>query len=96
MLLTFYPVQSNAATTDESVTTTVFAPKPKESSEAKALLLRLDEIKGIDKSNMKFSEKRVLRKEVRTIKHRLNELNDGVHLTVGAAIIIILLLIILL
>jgi hypothetical protein len=50
----------------------------------------------MDKSNLKPSEKKVLRKEVRTIKHQLKDIGAGVYLSVGAIIIIILLLVILL
>ncbi|MDP2160321.1 MAG: hypothetical protein Q8K02_07565 [Flavobacterium sp.] len=74
----------------------MITPKPSESPEAKALLLRLDEIKAMDKSELKSPEKKALRKEVRSIKKRLNEIGDGVYLSVGAIIIILLLVIILL
>ncbi len=57
---------------------------------------RLEEIKAMDKSSMTFSEKKALRKEVRTIKANLRSSNSGVYLSVGAIIIIILLLILLL
>jgi hypothetical protein len=92
--LTFFPVQSNAATIAEP--SSLVDPKPAEASEAKALELRLNEINALDKSNLKSSEKRSLRKEVKSIKHKLNELGGGLYISVGAAIIIILLLVILL
>ncbi len=50
----------------------------------------------MDKSDLKHSEKKVLRKEVRSIEKQLKQNNGGVYLSVGAIIIIILLLIILL
>ncbi|MBE0662420.1 MAG: hypothetical protein IH597_08125 [Bacteroidales bacterium] len=62
-----------------------------------SLLARLDEIKAMDKSVMSPSEKRELRKEVRSIKKELKELGAGGYIiTVAASIIIILLLILLL
>ena len=61
-----------------------------------SLLLRLNEINEMDKSELKSSEKRELRKEVRTIKHKLEHNHGGIYISVGAAIIIVLLLIILL
>ncbi|TDD98428.1 hypothetical protein [Flavobacterium cellulosilyticum] len=64
--------------------------------EVKVMLNRLEEIKAMDKSEMKYSEKRELRKEVRSINTALRSSNGGVYLSVGAIIIIILLLIILL
>jgi hypothetical protein len=66
------------------------------SAEADILIARLEEIKAIDKSDMKSSEKRQLRKEVRSIKKSLTEMRGGIYLSVGAIIIIILLLILLL
>ncbi|MFV5695302.1 hypothetical protein ACM55G_07685 [Flavobacterium sp. LB3P122] len=88
------------------VPTTTFAAKknpttvtnnPKEvPEEVKVLLSRLDEIKAMDKSSMKSSEKKALRKEVRAIKSELASTGNGVYLSVGAIIIVILLLILLL
>jgi dephospho-CoA kinase len=70
---------------------------PREVSvEAKILNDRLLTIKSMDKSSMRYSEKRELRKEVKRIKANLAQLNGGVYLTTGAIIIIILLLILLL
>lgn len=65
-------------------------------AEVKVMLNRLEEIKAMDKSEMKASEKKELRKEVRTIKANLAASNNGVYLSVGAIIIIILLLILIL
>jgi hypothetical protein len=64
--------------------------------EVKVMLTRLEEIKTMDKSDMKASEKKELRKEVRAIKANLAASNNGVYFSVGAIIIIILLLILLL
>jgi hypothetical protein len=60
---------------------------------AEALVQRLEEIKALDHSALSHSEKRELRKEVRTIRKELH--SNGVYLSVGAIIIIILLLILL-
>ncbi|PKB15959.1 hypothetical protein [Flavobacterium sp. 5] len=65
-------------------------------AEVKSMLNRLEEIKEMDKSNMSRSEKKELRKEVKTIKANLKATSNGVYLSVGAIIIIILLLILLL
>lgn len=59
-----------------------------------ALTSRLDEIKGLDKSDMSFKEKQDLRKESNEIKTELNNNYGGVYISLGALIIIILLLII--
>lgn len=70
---------------------------PKEiPAEVRTMLNRLDEIKAMDKSELSSSEKKELRKEVRTIKSELRASGNGVYFSVGAIIIIILLLILLL
>jgi len=89
--LTFIPL-SHAT---EAVATSPAITKPVEPVAAKILTTRLYEIKAIDKSKLNSSEKKQLRKEVRSIKKELKELNGGVYLSVGAVIIIVLLLIIL-
>ena len=95
LLLTIQPLLAKVTTT--VVPSSIVDTKPTRSSEV--LLLRLTEIKEMDKSNLKPSEKKVLRKELREIKTELqvNESRSGgVYLSAGAIIIIILLLIILL
>ena len=49
----------------------------------------------MDKSKMKSAEKKSMRKEVRTINHRLHD-GGGIYLSAGAAILIVILLIVLL
>ena len=92
--LTFIPLQSSAATIAEP--SALVDPKPAEAAEAKTLMLRLDEINAMDMSKLKSSEKKNLRKEVRSINHKLKTISGGVYISAGAAILIILLLIILL
>ena len=92
--LAFLPLQSKAATTEEP--SSLPAPKPAESAEAKTLLLRLDEIKAMDMSKLKSEEKKNLRKEVKSIKHNLRDLGTGVYLSGAAIILIVILLIVLL
>lgn len=91
--LSFQPLQSKSALT--SAPSTVVSPKPEETVEAKVLLQRLKEIKSIDKSNLKSTDKKNLRKEVRSIQNQLKVIDGGVYLSVGTIIIILLLLIIL-
>jgi hypothetical protein len=92
--LTFLPLQSNAATIAEP--SSMAATKPAPSAEAKTLELRLNEINAMNKSKLTSSEKKNLRKEVKSISHRLREISGGIYLSVGAVLIIVLLLIILL
>jgi hypothetical protein len=91
MLFAFTPIQAKP-----SPTSTVTAPIAVKTAETEEILLRLDEIKEMDKSTLKFSEKKDLRKEVRAIKSELKERQSGIYLSVGAAIIILILLIVLL
>lgn len=90
--LSVVPTTTFAAVKTETVTnTTKEVP-----AEVKVMLDRLEEIKAMDKSAMKSSEKKALRKEVRAIKSELARTGNGVYLSIGAIIIIILLLILLL
>ena len=86
------PMRSVAATHPTALPATANA----EAAEANALIARVHEIHAMDKSKLSSSEKRQLRKEVRTTKKRLREMGGGVYLSVGAIIIIVLLLILLL
>jgi hypothetical protein len=88
---TLIPLQLNAEKRSDPSS----LPAP-ESAEAKTLELRLNEIKAMDKSNMKSAEKKNMRKEVKAINHRLHSIGGGVYLSVGAVILIVVLLIILL
>ena len=91
--LMFHPLDSSAATIGE--TSSLVSSKHTEATEAKVLLLRLNEINAMDKSTLNPSEKKSLRIEVRSIQHKLNAIGGGIYISVGALIIIILLLIIL-
>jgi len=92
--LSFIPLSLKAEKNLSSVSTP--ATKTVESAEARVLVSRLNEINEIDKSKLNSSEKKNLRKEVRSIKSRLKELQGGIYLSVGAIILIVILLIILL
>jgi len=92
--LTFLPLYAAGSTTPEP--TSMLAPKPAVNTEAKALELRLKEINSMDKENMTASEKKNLRKEVKSINHKLKNLGGGVYFSVVAIILIVILLIVLL
>jgi hypothetical protein len=89
------PTQAKAT---PSVPTSIEASaKISESAETESLVLRLNEIKEMDKKDLSSSEKRELRKEVLSIKSTLaTQNNGGIYLSAGAIIIIVLLLIIIL
>jgi hypothetical protein len=91
MLFAFTPMQANS-----TPTSAVATPINVKTAETEEILLRLDEINEIDKSTLKFSEKKELRKEVRSINKELKERQSGIYLSVGAVILILILLIILL
>ena len=90
----FIPGQTHATTTTTATSTTTSTSA--DAKEADALVTRLEVIKSMDKADLSFSEKRTLRKEVRTIKERLADIGGGVYISVGALILIIVLLLILL
>ena len=97
MLLTIMPAQVKAGTETSTLSTAAAkTDKTAESAASNALLLRLDNIKAMDKSTLNSSEKQQLRKEVRSIKSQLSEMGGGVYLSVGAILLIVLLLVILL
>ena len=89
----------NMVDTETSTTETV------NSAEANARIDRLMEIKVMDVSTLTASEKRELRKEVRTIRSEMrangeatvaDSRNGGIYLSAGGIIIVVLLLILLL
>lgn len=89
LLLTIQPFNSIAANQSSVIAVS-------KSAEAKNLLLRLNEINSMNKSNLKLSDKKNLRTEVRSIRDQLKVLDGGIYLSAGALILIIILLIILL
>lgn len=92
ILLSFSVTTTTAYAADKHATTTT----KEVPAEIQTMLDRLEEIKDMDKSSLKSSEKKELRKEVRAIKQNLKSSGHGIYLSVGAIIIIILLLILLL
>ena len=75
------------------------APKMPEKTEIPAkvqtMLDRLNEIKEMDKSELTRTERKELRKEVRTMKREIRSSGNGLYISTGAIIIILLLIIIL-
>lgn len=92
LLLAFMPLQSMAMTGPGKVPTS--SGKPLETTTADASTLRLEEINAMDKTNMKVSEKRQLRREVRSIKKQAAIKGGGVYISGAALVLIIVLLII--
>lgn len=102
-LLLFSPTQLKAATETKTVSTT--ATTTVKSTEANAMVVRLNEIKAMDMSALSSSEKKELRKEVRSIKSELKTKGEtnyvegghgGLYVSAGAVIVIVILLILLL
>lgn len=96
LLLAFSPFESGAtmATDPISLNTRI----PAEPGHATQVMLdRLATIESLDKSEMRAREKRALRKEVRSIKKGLGQINGGgVYISVSLLLLIIILLILLL
>ena len=64
-----------------------------QAAESRVLISRLEEIKSIDKSTLSSSEKKALRKEVRSIDKQLHSISGGIYLSIGTIIIILILLV---
>lgn len=59
-------------------------------------MVRLQEIKDMDRSSLSRTEKKELRKELKEMKKEIRSSKSGVYLSIGAIAIIILLLLLLL
>ncbi|MFH4965241.1 hypothetical protein V8G69_09590 [Gaetbulibacter sp. M235] len=92
MLLSVLP---NTVMASEKSPAPIDKPITEIPAEIKTMLNRLDEIKEMDKSNLKSSERRELRKEVREIKKEIKAKGGGLYISAGAIIIILLILLIL-
>lgn len=92
LFLSFAPteVKAKAESTPISITATGTS-----AVQANMYLARLDEINNLDKSSLSPRQKKTLRNEVKAIRERLQTLDGGIYISVGAIIIILLLLIIL-
>lgn len=84
---------SNTVMASEKNPVTVTTPKEMP-AEVRIMLNRLEEIKEMDKSDLKSAERRALRKEVRAIKTEIRSSGNGIFLSAGAIIIVLLLLLI--
>ncbi len=91
--LAFVPTQLHATTPDNPVTTVTTGTT--DVNRPDALILRLNEIKAMDKSTLNSVEKKELRKEVRAIKAEIRETSGGIYLSVIAVIVIVLLIVLL-
>ena len=59
-------------------------------------LVRLQEIRDMNKQNLSTTERKELKKELKALKKEVRTSKNGIYLSVGAIIIVILLLILLL
>lgn len=96
LFLSFSSIAAFSATSSTPIPVPTTVSKSVDPAKSEKLTARLSEIKAIDKTGLNFSEKRVLRKETRSIKRELKQLSGGVYVSVGALILIAVLLIILL
>jgi len=86
--LTFNPATLSAAPDP------IKSEKTSDAAQAKFLIHRLEQIKTMDAGKMSTTEKKAIRKEVKAIKNKLNDVGGGVYISAGALILIIVLLII--
>ncbi|MGW8123434.1 hypothetical protein ACV07N_12310 [Roseivirga echinicomitans] len=94
LFLMFVPSHINAAPKNDPVINDSVETLTHE--EMQAMVVRLNEIKDMDKSSLTRTERKELRKEVRTMKKDIRESGGGgLYISSGAIIIILLLIIIL-
>lgn len=94
--ITIIPNQINAASATQSTSPTEAGrSQPLDSLAIKAAISRLDEIRAMDKSALKYSERKELRNESNNLNAEIKNSSSGLYLS-GAAIILIIVLIILL
>lgn len=82
-----------------SIKATAFAPLSDSTTDAwtyATIINRVAEIQNMDLQSLSSTEKRQLKKELKSLKRSADGLNQRVYLSVGAIIIILLLLILIL
>jgi predicted PurR-regulated permease PerM len=94
LTLVIIPLSTSAAT--DLVTPVTSLTKETPSAEMKALIIRVDEIKAMDKSTLSSSERKALRKEMRDAKRMVNQTHNSTVYISGGLLVLIILLIILL
>jgi hypothetical protein len=104
LFILIIPVLAKAET--DTTPVAVVATNPAATVDVSALFARVETIKAMDFSTLNSSEKKELRKELRTIKTDLKKsnkrnvvvshANGGVYLSVGAIIVIVIILILIL
>ena len=100
LLLTLSVISANASISDP-----IFGKKPttadvltdeQKGVRLENIRLRAEEIRAMDKTALSRSDRKALKKELRTMNREAREMRGGVYLSVGAIIIIVLLLVLLL
>ena len=94
-LLSFVPTRLEAGTRVRSVSVNE-NQTISSSTGTNTVLLRLSEIRAMDFSDLNRTERKSLRKELRSMKSELNAIGGGVYVSAGALILIVILLILLL
>ena len=94
-LLFLVPGQVQAEDKERHDSEVTLATEENQEAQAEALILRLNEIYKMDRSDMDGPMKQELKKEVLSIKDKLQELNGGIYISGGALLVIILLIILL-
>lgn len=92
------PLSSHAMKANRAALVNSVSPSDSinDSRTAAQIVLRVNEIQDMDKSNLSPEEKKALRRELRDMKHNADGLDKKVYLSIGAIIIIILVLILVL
>ncbi|WP_372755178.1 hypothetical protein [Mariniflexile sp.] len=95
VLFTTLSIFPNTALASEKKSVPVEKTPTEIPAEVKTMLNRLEDIKNMDKSDLKPEERKELRKEVREIKKEIRRSGNGIYISSGAIILILLILLIL-
>ena len=90
-----YSTTSVSEATLDKTTTAIADKKAVDKKQIEALIVRLNEIKTMDKSELNRAEKKALRVEVRSIKTQVATISGGIYISATAIIVILLLLLLL-
>lgn len=93
MIFTLGATTTFASTSDLKSKEPVATENKLSAEEVARLTNRVEEIRNMDKSNMTFSEKRALRKEIKEIKKNVRKDGTIIYISGGALLLIILILI---
>ena len=76
---------------DSTIVTATILESPNV-ADPNTLIIRLNEIKEMDMSELSFSQKRELRQEVRGIEKQLHDVHTGIYISAGGLLLALVIL----